>query len=104
MKINVFLNLDKFDEKVMGMSDEQKKELVYYLNEISNLSKVLFKEKKISKIVYNRIGKLWRYSPYQNVSLMPSNKFNELMGIKPVDIRFIYNAVKEVLIKGDKLK
>ena len=92
MKVEVFMDLDNFDKKILSMAEKQK-------NALTLLAKRLLKEEKvkISKITYNWVMSIWNFSPYQNIQRTSSKKFNELMGRKNPNLRFIYTAVKKVI-------
>ena len=96
MKIDIFLDLDNFDKKVLEMNDDEKKRWVIEVSEINTKAEQLYKQGKISKIVLNRVKSLWHFSPYQNVNIMSTKKFNELFGIKEPNIKYIINAIKKV--------
>ena len=97
MNFRIFLDLDKLDEKVRNMSSKEKEDWINKANNLTELTEELLKSKKISKIVYNRVMNIWSFSPYQNVDFMSSNKFNQLMGIKPINLKFMNDAIVKVL-------
>jgi len=114
MDIKIFMDLDKFDEKIINMNEEERNEVYYSFCYISGLAKRLHKEGKVSKIIENRVGKIWRFSPHQNVKLMSSKKFGELFGWENPNLRHIQTAInkclnfkheaKEELIRITKIK
>ena len=99
----IFLDLDKFDKTIMNMDESQKKRICWQMNALTQIAEELNVQKKISKIIRNRVGFIWQFSPYRNVQIMPSKRFNELFGIKNPNLKFISNAVKEVLNKNNSL-
>lgn len=100
-KVEIYLDEDFFDKKRQDYSEEEWEKIVgkwILLN--AYVEAKLFKQGKISKIIFHRFSRGgYRIFNVNRTDLMGSNEFNSLFDIKPIDIKLFRNAVKEVISK-----
>ena len=56
----------------------------------------LYNQKKISKIVKNRVNHIWSFFPHGN-PIIPTKRFNKLFDAKEIDIQFMRNAINKCI-------
>lgn len=99
--MGIYIDEDFFDKKREEYSEEEWKKIVGKWILLDHYVEAkLFKQGKISKIIFNRFSRGgYRIFNVNRTEMIGSNKFNSLFDIKLIDIRLFRNAVRQVVHK-----
>ena len=105
MNIKQFVDEGYFARKMDGLDKEDRKKIQWnWLRFKKVIRRNLLDTGKISKITFNRFSRGWTKIFFSTDFFMPVDKFNELMGVKPVDVKYLRSSTIKIVKEMDKLK
>lgn len=95
-KLNIFLDLDNFDK--IELTTEKRNEYINNLDLLCKEAERLHKEGKLSKIMLNRIKRLWLFLPREEGvrTFLKTKEFHSFFDIKPLDLIKLKVALKKI--------
>lgn len=94
--MKVELDLKHFD--TIELTKLERNNLVWRLSALSELARKYLREKKISKVTYNRIHRLWLFLPREENqrAFMSFDEYAKLFNIKPLNMIYTQNALNKL--------
>lgn len=105
IKMELYLDEDYFARERMKLNEKEKRDrLRKWLDFHFFVKKNLLETGKISLIIFNRWDRvMWSVFQDTRDDLTMPSKFNEMFDIKPIKMKYFWNAQKKIKIELEKL-